>query len=207
MEYIEGETLDANLRKGPLEISRLIDLAIQIADALEEAHSKKIIHRDLKPSNIAITPRGEIKVLDFGLAKIVRKTDATTDLSTITSTQAGRVVGTVPYMSPEQLLGKGLDSRTDIFSSGIILYQMCTGRLPFSGATALETFHLIAHETRKQSSGTTRRLRQNWGVSLASVSKKIQRVGISSQKNYSPISTISNAISNPRKSQDKTIPP
>lgn len=146
MEYIEGETLETNLKTGPLEIPRLIDLAIQIADALEEAHSKKIIHRDLKPSNIAITSRGEIKVLDFGLAKIVRSADATTDLSTVTSTQAGRVVGTVPYMSPEQLLGKGLDSRTDIFSGGIILYQMCTGRLPFSGATAVETFHLIAHE-------------------------------------------------------------
>jgi len=147
MEYVEGLALSARIGGRPLAVSETVHLGTQIADALEEAHSKGITHRDIKPSNIMITPRGQSKLLDFGLAKVRRSIeeensgDATTQLKTA----EGIVMGTVMYMSPEQALGQVVDHRSDIFSLGAVLYEMATGRLPFTGSTATEIIDRIAH--------------------------------------------------------------
>jgi serine/threonine protein kinase/Tol biopolymer transport system component len=140
MEYVEGTALDKKIGSRPLAIGELLDIAIQITDALDEAHAKGITHRDIKSSNIMITPRGRVKVLDFGLAK-VRQAAANPDqisdseVATRVKTSPGVVMGTVNYMSPEQASGKEVDARTDIWSVGVVLYEMATGRLPFEGAT------------------------------------------------------------------------
>jgi two-component system, LytTR family, response regulator len=140
MEYVEGEPLSARLSRGPLPLSELLSTGAQIADALDDAHSKGIVHRDIKPSNLMITPRGYVKVLDFGLAKL--ESAAGRD-ETQLITNDGVVMGTVAYMSPEQALGRDIDHRTDLFSLGVVLYEMATARLPFSGATASETMARI----------------------------------------------------------------
>lgn len=139
MEFVEGDSLQRLLSRGPLEIARIVDIAIQVADALDAAHSRRIIHRDIKPGNISLNERGQVKVLDFGLARRLPHAadgnDATHDLR---QTQEGEVLGTPSYMSPEQALGKELDHRTDVFSLGVVLYEMTTGQLPFRGATFVE---------------------------------------------------------------------
>ena len=140
MEYVEGEALSARLARGPLALSELLSVAIQVADALDDAHSKGIIHRDIKPSNLMLTPRGYVKVLDFGLAKL-QKVENRDETQVMTS--AGVVMGTVAYMSPEQALGRDMDHRTDLFSLGVVLYEMATARLPFPGATPSETMARI----------------------------------------------------------------
>jgi two-component system LytT family response regulator len=139
MEYVEGEPLSVRVGRGPLPLSELLSIGAQVADALDDAHSKGIVHRDIKSSNLMITPRGYVKVLDFGLAKLERPTRDETQLIT----NAGTVLGTVAYMSPEQALGRDLDHRTDLFSLGVVLYEMAAARLPFSGATASETMARI----------------------------------------------------------------
>ncbi len=141
MEYVEGRPLAQRILEGPLKISELVQVGMQVADALDDAHSKGIVHRDIKPANLMITPRGHVKVLDFGLAKL--EADAKGRDETQLLTSAGLVVGTVSYMSPEQALGRDVDYRTDIFSLGVVLYEMATGRLPFSGATPSETMARI----------------------------------------------------------------
>ena len=136
MEHVEGETLEGKLRGTPLEVNKLLEISIQTADALDEAHSKGVVHRDLKPSNIMITARGQVKVLDFGLAKVMQASGPQTEaskLNTQTGTEPGLVLGTVQYMSPEQALAKQVDHRSDVFSLGIVMYQMAAGRLPFAG--------------------------------------------------------------------------
>ena len=140
MEYIEGTPL-----KNPLPTEEVVRLAIQIASALEEAHSKGIIHRDLKPGNILITPRGEAKLLDFGLAKLEEPGPRSDALSTLTVglTDAGVVVGTVAYMSPEQAQGLAVDTRSDIFSFGLVLYEMLSGKRAFRGDTPMATLAAI----------------------------------------------------------------
>jgi eukaryotic-like serine/threonine-protein kinase len=152
MELLEGETLKQRVHKGPLPTDELVELAIQISDALEAAHAKGIIHRDIKPANIFVTTRGGAKVLDFGLAKINPLLDdragaAATARPTLTIedelTSPGSALGTVSYMSPEQVRAKPLDSRTDIFSFGVVLYEMATGKLPFRGESSGDIFDSI----------------------------------------------------------------
>ena len=150
MELLEGETLDRRLASGIVPLDRMLDWGIQLADALDAAHVKGIIHRDIKPANIFITQRGQVKVLDFGLAKLTRPE---MQMETIGATQdspgpvhltsPGSTVGTIAYMSPEQARGEELDPRTDLFSLGVVIYQMATGRLPFSGATSAVVFNAI----------------------------------------------------------------
>ena len=140
MEYVEGIPLDRKIGGRLMPISESLDIAIQITDALDEAHGKGITHRDIKSSNIMITPRGRVKVLDFGLAKITQAAGSPerisdSEVATRVKTSPGVVMGTVNYMSPEQASGKEVDTRTDIWSLGVVLYEMVTGRLPFEGAT------------------------------------------------------------------------
>ena len=136
MERLEGETLQARLERGPLDVEQAVEYGIAIADALDAAHGRGLIHRDLKPANVFITTRGIVKILDFGLAKSIRESDA--DLTRAVEdalTVTGTALGTVAYMSPEQLRGEPLDVRTDLFSFGLVLYEMATGQRAFAGST------------------------------------------------------------------------
>ena len=133
MQYVEGETLASRIQRQPLESREALDIAVQIADALAEAHSRRIIHRDVKPQNVMLTASGQVKVLDFGLARVVREGSLIDSISETESLLSvpGAVIGTVPYMSPEQVRGEALDGRSDIFSFGAVLYEMLSGRNPF----------------------------------------------------------------------------
>jgi serine/threonine protein kinase/tetratricopeptide (TPR) repeat protein len=139
MEYVDGETLSERIRRGGLGICESLELAIQLADALTEAHQQGIVHRDIKPQNIMITARGQAKLLDFGIAKLVSTRSIDTEAETQNwLTCPGVVVGTVPYVSPEQLRGLAVDGRSDIFSLGLVLYEMLTGKRPFAAKSAQE---------------------------------------------------------------------
>ncbi|HKV40221.1 MAG TPA: protein kinase, partial [Blastocatellia bacterium] len=145
-EYVEGRTLSERISEHPLPLADIVDISIQIADALDEAHRRGVIHRDIKSANIMVTDRGRVKVLDFGLAKLADSRREELDLELNGDTTApGIVLGSVHYMSPEQALAGDVDLRTDIFSLGVVMYEMTTGRLPFRGATVAQVFVQIIH--------------------------------------------------------------
>jgi eukaryotic-like serine/threonine-protein kinase len=149
MELIEGQPLNRLIPEGGLPSERVLAIAATLADALAAAHEKGIVHRDLKPANVMITPDGRAKILDFGLARVDRDDDATpvgADHPTDLRTSDGVVMGTVPYMSPEQVSGRSVDHRTDFFSLGVMLYEMTTGRRPFGGASSAETASAILRD-------------------------------------------------------------
>ena len=154
MEYIHGETLRQKIAGGALPFRDALDIASQVAEGLAKAHEHGIVHRDLKPENLMISKDGYAKILDFGLAKLVGRDKAATINSaekTVmhVNTQAGTIMGTVHYMSPEQILGRKIDQRSDVFSFGIVLYEMITSRLPFSGESDVDTLHAILHDEPK----------------------------------------------------------
>ncbi len=147
MELVTGTTLTEKIPAHGMPLDQLLDLAIPVADALAAAHERRIAHRDLKPDNVMVDDEGRVKMLDFGLAKLIAKPVAN-DSATLTATltQAGGIVGTVPYMSPEQVLGRSADTRSDIFSFGVMLYQMVTGRRPFQGEASAELISAILRD-------------------------------------------------------------
>src|SRR5258705_12461193 len=139
MEYVEGRSLRELISRNEIKPEKVLDIAMQTCDALIEAHARGIIHRDIKPENILLTHRGRVKLVDFGLAKTVSRQPGKGGATAAESlTESGTVMGTLSYMSPEQLRGEQLDERTDIFSFGIVLYEMITGELPFPGANSFE---------------------------------------------------------------------
>jgi len=144
MPFVEGETLDKRMKQKRLDVSESLTIGNQVADALAEAHAHAIIHRDIKPSNIIITPRGQAKVMDFGLAKVTGVTTGSEEaLTQALLTTPGTIIGTVPYMSPEQVHGKSVDARSDIFSFGVVFYEMLTGFQPFAAESAAGTISAI----------------------------------------------------------------
>src|SRR5437867_6469473 len=152
-EFIDGETLRQRLRKAPVKLGEMLDVAVQIASALSAAHAAGIVHRDIKPENIMARRDGVVKVLDFGLAKLTERLPpdlVDTEAPTSFKTDPGTVVGTAVYMSPEQARGLELDARTDIFSLGVLIYEMVAGRLPFEGSNTNEILASILSEKEPQ---------------------------------------------------------
>jgi serine/threonine protein kinase len=231
MELLEGVSLDVELNKGALPLTRLLDFSIQLADALDAAHAKGIIHRDIKPANIFVTERGQVKVLDFGLAKLMPKAELA--METIGATQEipahltspGLTVGTIAYMSPEQARGETLDPRTDLFSLGAVVYQAATGQLPFPGKTSAIIFHGILErepvppiqlnpglspklqEILEKLLEKDRDLRYQSAADLRGDLKRLKRDSESGRKNSEPISAQQIPIATAASAATPTVQP
>jgi tRNA A-37 threonylcarbamoyl transferase component Bud32 len=154
MELVEGRNVRDLINSGGLDLLGILDIVVQVAGGLSKAHESGIVHRDIKPANVVVTPDGHAKILDFGLAKLLDLEDSTmastaggADLSTMTRTQVGTLKGTPAYMSPEQVMGHIVDGRSDLFSLGVMLFEMATGTSPFQRGTFMETLHAVAHDS------------------------------------------------------------
>ena len=158
MELVRGEPLSQAIARGSLGTSRSLELATEIAEGLARAHEQGIVHRDLKPANVMLTDDGHAKIIDFGLAKSLDAGAPSSDAATVAaSTDIGVIKGTAAYMSPEQARGERLDARSDLFSFGVMLYQMLSGRLPFQAPSYVDTLHKISHDDAPPLSGRARR--------------------------------------------------
>src|SRR5499427_4529255 len=213
MEYIKGRPLDQLIPPTGMPVGQVLRLAVQIADALSKAHAAGIIHRDLKPGNIMVTEEGDVKLLDFGLAKLTDTSETSEFDRTLTvqraQTEEGTIVGTLSYMSPEQAEGKKLDARSDIFSFGAVMYEMVTGRRAFAGGSSASTISAILREEPKPASqvteGTPRDLERVIGRCLRkSPDRRFQtmadlRVALEELKEESDSGTLGTALAGPRR--------
>jgi serine/threonine protein kinase/tetratricopeptide (TPR) repeat protein len=173
MEYVEGELLSSRVAKGPLPIREVIEIGLQVTDALDEAHTRGIVHRDVKSANLMRTERGLVKVLDFGLAKFVApESSESMRITRPQVTMAGMVVGTVSYMAPEQALGHAVDHRTDLFSLGVVLFELSTARVPFLGGSPTEIIDRILHEMPPPPSRYGRTIPQSFDAVVARALEK-----------------------------------
>jgi serine/threonine protein kinase len=186
MEYVEGQTLAAKINGQPLAISETVEIVCQIADALNEAHEKGITHRDIKPANVMLTPRGQVKVLDFGLAKISRLSAPSggSEINALTETAPGVVMGTVPYMSPEQALGREVDYRSDLFSLGAVLYEMVTGDCHLLDQARVNFWTESCTRSRKRWCGSMTTSLHTLSGSCKSVWRRTQSGAINQRVNY-----------------------
>ena len=179
MELLEGESLRERLEQGALPPRKAVDLAVQIANGLAAAHEKGIVHRDLKPENVFVTKEGRVKILDFGLAKLTQPEGTGSILTqaptTPPATAAGVVMGTVGYMSPEQVQGLPADHRSDIFAFGAVLYEMLSGNRAFQGDTAVETLHAILKDDPPELPRRSRKYRSLFHGSFVGVWRRARR--------------------------------
>lgn len=178
MEYLQGKTLQERLAAGPLSVKEALGITSAVARGLAAAHSQDIVHRDIKPANIFLTEGGEAKILDFGLARQAFRETVTSTLAPETKlTQEGSILGTIAYMAPEQVEGKAADQRSDLFSLGVVLYEMLTGRRAFERDSVGATLHAILHETPDPVSRFNRQVSEGSATFFADSSPRTPRTG------------------------------